>query len=105
MVSYCEGVEHVMVRRASQTAVYTSKNPAVSTRIAEPFPGMEGERLSFQIRLSSEFCGRIRIKESGSVIIIECHDEASKNAFLSSLEEVLCARNLDERRWTQDDDS
>jgi len=89
-------------KRDADTAVYIVRNPAVATRIAEPFPGMPGEPLTFQVTFTDNFRGRVKIKDGGSKIVIECGDEFSKEAFMSAMEQVFMNRNLDERRWPQE---
>lgn len=93
-----------MKRRISKTAIYGSRNKLVAAGIRESLPGGSGDPFALSIRMFPQFQGRLAIREGGGTIVIQCKDNASKDALLSALQEALTQRDLDERRWIDRDE-
>ena len=93
-----------MRKREADTAVYSSRNNLVSAFLREPFPNKPGEPLSLTIRMLPAFIGRLKIKEGGQALVVECSDIESKDALLGVLQGILMERDLDERKWRDVDE-
>ena len=93
-----------MRKREAETAVYSARRAYCSAFLREKFRSATGEPLSLTIRMLPPFLGRIKVKEGGEAIVIECSDDASRDALLRVLQDVLASRDLDERRWRDVDE-
>lgn len=89
-----------MKKRIARTAVYAARNALVAAGIRETLPGNPGSPLALSIRMFPNFRGRLSIRDAGGTVVIECKDEASKNALIDALQNAFAQRDLDERRWT-----
>ncbi len=92
-------------KKEASSAVYASKNSHVAAGIREPFEGRSGDPLQLSIRMFPAFQGRLAIRDGGGTVVITCKDAASKNALIAALQDALSRRDLDERRWRDNDEA